>query len=211
LSNPLYPNVPALPGVPPVFRGPLNPANRAATGPPALTQDAKAIAATPAAWGLYTPRGALALAVDSIFSLEPNREYRLSDYPVEQGGFAHYNKVATPGELRVVVTKGGSDADRAAFLSALDVIVASIDLINVVTPDTAFTDINIFRYDYRRNAQNGVTLLTVELQMLEIRQSVQTKYSDSKAPSGADLKNDGPVQPTTPAVTQVPAPGVTIV
>lgn len=204
MSDPLYPDVPPLPGVPPVYRGPLNPADATATPPPALTQDSVAAASAAPQWGIFTIRGQSALDVDSIVAIEPSREFRVSDYPVEKGGFASYNKVATPGELRVTVTKGGHASDRAAFLSAVDVLVASTDLFNVVTPDTAFTDVNIVRYDYRRSADQGATLLVVELHCIEIRQSAKTKYSDSKAPSGVDLKNDGPVQPTTPTVPQTP-------
>lgn len=209
LANPLFPDVPALPGVPPVFRGPLNPAGTSSRPPPALTADSLGSTPVAAAWGLYNVDGTVALKVDSIVTLEPSREYRISDYPVERGGFASYNKVALPGELRVAVTKGGSDADRNAFLTALDVLVATRDLLNVVTPDTAFTDVNLVHYDYHRASDGGATLLRVELHFVEVRQSAKSKFSDSKAPSGADLKNDGPVQTAVPTVAQTPPAGVT--
>lgn len=208
MSNPLYPDVPNLPGVPPVFRSAANPLTAApGTGSTPLTRDAAMAVPPSTAWGLYTDKGALALQVDSIVAIEPNREFRISDYPVEQGGFASYNKVATPQELRVTVAKGGTNADRNAFLTVLDTLVVATGLYNVVTPDTAFVNFNLVRYDYRRNAGNGATLLIVELQMIEVRQSVQTKYVDSKAPNGADLRQDGPVQPAIPALTQLPLVG----
>lgn len=207
LANPLYPDVPALPGVPPVFRGPGNPAGETSRPPSALIRDSAAATSSASAWGLYKTDGTIALKVDSVFTLEPSREFRISDYPVERGGFASYNKVATPRELRVSVTKGGSNADRNAFLTALDGLVSSLDLLNVVTPDTAFTDVNLVHYDYHRASDNGATLLRVDLQLIEVRQSAKTKFSDSKAPSGADLKNDGPVQTAVPTVAQTPTIG----
>lgn len=204
MSDPLFPDVPALPGVPSVFRNALNAYSAARTQPPALTQDSIGSAAGTFTWGLYGPDGYVALAVDSVLSIEPSREFRISDYPVENGGFASYNKVATPQELRVSVTKGGSNADRSDFLNALDALVRSVQLYNLVTPDTAFVDFNVTHYDYRRTAENGASLLVVDLHLTEVRQTASLKYTDSKAPNGADVKNDGPVQPTTPTDAQTP-------
>jgi len=202
-ANPLYPNVPMLPGVPPVFRGPDNLGTSSPLQP--LTRDAPAVAAgARAAWGIYKPGGDLALKIDSVLALEPGREFRISDYPVEQGAFQSYNKVATPAETRITVTKGGTDTDRQGFLDTLDTLIESTDLFNIVTPDASFLDRNIVRYDYRRTNDHGATLLTVEIQTIEVRQSVQATFSDSKQPSGAKPANAGPVQPKPATIAQTP-------
>jgi hypothetical protein len=202
-ANPLYPNVPSLPGVPPVFRGEGNPGTTFPQNP--LTHDAPGVAAgARAAWGIYRSGGGLALTIDSVKALEPGREFRVSDYPVEKGAFQSYDKVATPAETRITVTKGGSDTDRQGFLDQLDKLIESTDLFNIVTPDTTFLERNLIRYDYRRSNESGATLLTVEIQTVEIRQSVQTTFSDSKQPSGAKTTNAGPVQPRPATIAQTP-------
>lgn len=208
-----FPNVPAFPGVPQVFRNASNPptgglssaAGGIRDGAPPLVGDQDIVVTAQTAWGIYTPDGELALATDSIFRLEPMREFRISDYPVEEGGFQTYNKVAMPGETRVTVTKGGKASVRQAFLNALDALIESTDLVTILTPDESFLDRNLVRYDYVRDADSGATLLVLDLLFIEVRQTAQTEYTTTKKPSGADRTQDGPVQPQAAQVGQSPA------
>ncbi len=212
MANPLFPNVPQLPGVPPVFRDRANEVIGIANDianlvRPKLTHDAPGVAAgSRAVWGIYTLGGALALAVDSVVSVEPHREFRLSDYPTEKGGFQTFNKVATPRETRVSVTKGGSDADRQAFLDTLDDMTASLDLFSVVMPDNVFPDSSLVRYDYVRSQERGATLITVEISFTEVRQTATSAFTDSKAPAGSAAVQGGPVQAQPATAQQTPPP-----
>jgi len=191
--NAFFPNVPFFPGVPAVARNGSNP-GVLPPATPLVSDSLNGSGAARAIWGIYDQYGTLALEPDSIKAMEPSREARVLDYPVERGGFQSYNKVMTPGEVRVTVTKGGSDSDRRAFLDALDRLVASLDLFTVLTPDSAFPDRSITRYDYRRTSESGATLLTVELSTVEVRQKVKSAFSSTKEPAGADTTDNGPVQ-----------------
>lgn len=195
----IFPDVPFGLGVQPVFRDDeINPIPTSAPEP--LTADGSTITVTaPGGWGIYRADHTLALDVDSVVTLEPRREYRISDYPQEEGGFQTYNKVTTPGEVRLTVTKGGAPADRIDFLRTVEEIVASTDLFSIVTPERAFLDFNFTQYDYRRSAENGATLLVVDLVAIEVRQTAETAYTTTAAPSGADPVNGGPVRPVEPS------------
>jgi hypothetical protein len=201
-----YPDVPIFPGVPAVFRR-VQTELEVAELSEQLQDDQLNGEGGPVSWGIFNADGSVALEPDSIFMVEPSAEYRISDYPVERGGFQSYNKVTLPAENRVTVTKGGSNADRADFLTALDAIMKSLDAFSIVTPDGTFLDRNPVRYNYSRSAENGATLLKIEIQFQEIRQTAVAAFSNSKAPSGADAVNNGPVRPVTPATTQLPAQG----
>lgn len=214
--SPLYPNVPLTAGVPPVFRrGPTAPD----IGVPALSRDALSGGARGrAVWGIYDKGGRLVLQPDSIVAAELTREFRVSDYPVEQGGFRSYNKVATPAETRVTLSKGGNEARREAFLIELDKIIASTDLYSFVTPDGTYLSRNAVRYDFARSSENGATLLTVELTLQEIRVTAAAAFSATrgqvasgtapKSASGADPVTVGPVQPARPP-SPAPTPVLT--
>lgn len=222
-TSTLFPNVPIFPGVPPVFR------RAQAFGDVAvalLRQDAlEGASAARVTWGIFDATGALALEPDSFAVLEPVREFRVSDYPVEQGAFRSYNKVALPAEARVTMTKGGTDADREDFLRRLDAMIEAIDLYSIITPDGSFLNRNLVRYDYRRSAERGTTLLTIELQMTEIRLSASSSFtaanprplsgagfvspfqgSPPKTASGVNAVQIGPVLPATPSAAQLPTP-----
>lgn len=215
MADPQYPNVPIAPGVPPVYRSsgldangiPITEGPEETVVAPLKADAANVTVQSSAAWGIYTATGGvLALAVDSIVAVEPGREFRISDYNTEEGGFQSFNKVATPAETRVTVAKGGNATERQAFLAAIDTMVAALDIYSIVMPDQTLTNRNLTHYTYARTAEKGVQLLVIDLHFEEVRQSATAAFTDSQQPSGTDPSQTGPVQPTTPTQAQSPVP-----
>lgn len=193
MAGPLFPDVPKVPGVPAVARGVLNPGTATE---PKLTQDSITVtAAAKNQWGIYTKAGAIAVEPDSIAAIGYDAEYRVADYPIEEGGFETYDKVALPFQNRVVMTKGGTLEQRRAFLRSIDEIRSDLELYNVVTPEWTFLDVNVVRVGIDRSRENGAGLITVELQLQEIRQSVTASFSQTRDPASTDTVNVGSVQP----------------
>lgn len=136
-------------------------------------------------------------SVISTSAVEYSKEVRSANAPVEQGSFASYNKVESPGTPTVTMAMTGSEADRTAFLMAIDLACKSTDLFDVVTPEWVYMNHSIDRYNLRRTAQKGVTLLTVEIFLSEIRE-VSAQYTTVEAPkqaSAASPVDNGKVQP----------------
>lgn len=210
MADPNFPNVPLAPGVPPVNR--LQPFVQTPVNK--LTKDAEGIGKGGTSnWGIFGQKGGLALEPDSISAFEFQQEYRISEYPVEEGSFESYNKVTLPFDIRVIMTKGGSLAERKTFLETVDAVVASLDLYTIVTPEAVFPNANLVRHGYRREAESGVTLITEELHATEIRTQASVQFvatapgdrsggernpGDTHAPSGANPRSNGSVQPVTP-------------
>lgn len=198
IPKPPFPNVPKLPGVPRLPRSPkFPPAVQALLG---LAEGLlwKMITAKPA-WGIFDLSGNLILHADSVLSFDFRNESRIAGFPIQDGAFAAYNKVASPFETSVRLTKGGKEIDRTGFLNAIERLAGSLDLVSVVTPEKTYINVNIVRYDYRRESNNGANLLIVDVMLTEIRQ-VAAQYSTVKAaqqPSGAPPVNAGKVQPAT--------------
>lgn len=166
------------------------------------TVSATVAAGTPK-WGIYDSAGNLVLEQDNTVSFEFKQNWRLPDYPQEQGGFQTYNKVARPYEVRFVFSKGGSVAERSDFLQTLTQISASLDLYSAVTPEITYSSANVEMYGYRRTAVNGVTLIRVEIGLKQINQTATASFSNTAQPQGANQTNLGSAQPTTtPAQTQ---------
>jgi hypothetical protein len=196
-----------------------------APAPPApalMTSDAPGVQAQAAkpTWGIYL-KGALAIAADSIVKVEYKNDWRISNAPQEAGAFQSYNKVASPFDSRISMTKGGhSSSERQAFLAAVDAAAKSLNLYDIVTPEATYSNANIIQYSYQRSAHNGVTLLTVQLAFSEVRQALAPLFTTTTGggapvaaikspakPSGADPVSAGTVQPQkpTPAQTTQPA------
>lgn len=155
---------------------------------------------------LGTNGGKPVLTPDSVVSLEWHGEERISDYPVQNGQFASYNKVAVPFDLRMVVTcQGlnyvqsalqsvtqsldqalgqlglafGQPMSRDAFLRQLDTMLASTDLYNVVTPDKVYENVNLIAYNHAKKNDEGGTLIIAELMFKEVRESGNAQYSNN--------------------------------
>lgn len=200
----LYPDVPTTLGVPPVLRqvGSYIDAEVSAL----RTQSLDSIQT--AAWGIYGS-GGLVIEPDNIRALSFVGEYRVPDYPVENGDFRSYNKVKTPFGVRIAMTKGGSVDDKTGFLFALESLRQSLDLVSVVTPEQTYVDVNVIRVTYDRSTDYGAGLLTVEIILQEIRQTASITYSQAKAVPGDDTSSgtssDASSSPTTPVAPALQA------
>ena len=199
-----FPAVPKALGVPDVLR---NPAVRVPTVVLLAKDGVAALIGSSSQWGIYKD-GKAVLAFDSFVAMDFRAESHISDYPIERGNFESYNKVALPNEYRLTISKAGSDSDRSQFLSSLALIAKSLDLYSIATPDAAYAGTNITRYDFRRAAQNGVSLLVVDLNFQEIRQTASSAFVKATEPSGQAQVDDGFVQ-TPPVPATVPAPTTT--
>lgn len=161
--------------------------------------------ATPV-WGIFDKSGNEVLFPDSFLGIEYKNGSRVSDYPVEKGAFASYNKVDTPWDIRIRMAIGGSVEARAAFLATVETMLHSTTLYDIATPEIPFINGTLDNVDYRRDSKNGVSLLTVELMFTEVRETGGAQYSaadngaapipasQTQSVSGASPVSDGQVQ-----------------
>lgn len=168
-----------------------------------LADDAVSVAADPAQqnWGIFL-NGEPVVDADCVVSFEYRQDWKISDYPVEQGGFESYNKVATPYDVRVRYANGGSEQNRQALLTTAETIGASLDLYSVVTPEKTYRSANVTHYDYRRTSNNGVGLIQVEFWLEEVRVTAVTTFSNTKTPAGSGNVKGGNVSPTEATADQ---------
>lgn len=205
VPTPQFPNVPPFPGVPALPRS-------AATSlaPPqitGLTGDGPGVSDTPTQypqWGIFDSGGNPVLVGDTAFEMQYLREYKVSDYPVEQGAFASYNKVQLPFVGSFVFLKGGTVSEKADFLSLCETTTKILDLFTVITPEVSYQNVNVTRYTYDRRAAKGVGLMYVEVYFEEIRVAPAPKFTKSTvaSPNSADPTNTGTVSPQTPTAAQ---------
>lgn len=217
-----FPNVPKLPGVPAIPRLPS--VSTASSVLRVATSIVWRAFAVDKKWGIYDKNGKalgdqskvsgiIGGVLDtfgigsmlSTYSLDYVKETKISDFPVEKGKFAAYNKVEMPANPKVRINFQGSEKDRAAFINQIDKACKSTDLYSVVTPEVTYIDYSIETYNYSRSAANGVNLYTIDLSLKEIRQ-VKSSYSQSdkgqvqepKDPGASPTTDAGKVQPQEP-------------
>nr|WP_294511325.1 hypothetical protein [uncultured Bilophila sp.] len=137
-------------------------------------------------WAILNEKGTLAVTFDSLLSIEIKNESQLLTSPVEEGGFASYNKTSTPLDIHVVGASSASESGHAALLAALDKLASGTELVSLVTPDQEYRHLNIESYSTKRTAAEGATLLVAELHLLEVRQvKVQVSKAAIRSPKRA--------------------------
>lgn len=184
-------NIAAAVGLPDIVLGPV-----AVALAPLTSDDLGVLALLGASqWGIYQD-GTPVIVADTVLDLSYMKSYAVSDYPVEGGSFASYNKVETPFEGRIRFTSGGSPDVRAALIASVEGVVADLNLYDIVTPDQVYINANVVREEYRRtNTDGGASLLTIDVSVQEIRiLSGDTTGASTADPASADQQNGGTVQ-----------------
>lgn len=193
--SPAFPNVPLTAGVPPV--GILLGAIR--NPQILLTTDAAASLSSLfyPQWGIFSPFGLPVVTGDSVLQVEFRKDWKISDFPIEAGGFESYNKVETPFDIRIAFSVGGSLENRRTFLELVKAVCSTTAVYSVVTPEAVYLNANACHYDYARQVRSGQQLIVVEIFLNEVRVVASSTFTDTKQPDGADPTVTGSVQPDT--------------
>jgi hypothetical protein len=186
--------------LPPLNNSSLPFISQNSTNPVQLT--AAPLAST--AWGIYNAiNNTPAFDVDTCVDVKFGDVSKVSDFPVENGGFASYNKVIEAYQPKVKVAVHG-DQRISVLLEQLYASVRSINLYNVLTPNITYSSVALEKYDYTRTAKDGMHMVQVEITLKQINQ-VTTTYSAVKLPKPAKAhagdKNANGKVVTAPAPT----------
>jgi len=109
---------------------------------------------------------------DTIVSMDYKREYKISDAPQELGAFQSYNKVQRPAVIHLRLAKGGSAADRNAFIAWVELQAAGTKLLAIQTPEQTYGGYCIQDFDYRKSSTDGAGIAIVDVEFIQVRETV---------------------------------------
>lgn len=202
----VFPNVPDVPGVPPLdrldtkiaFLEPANVFSSQLQKVPYLRGILKAAQAEK--WGVFKKDGTAVIVANVFMEMSHTASSKIARFFVEQGTFANYNKVNESDETSIVMIKTGTFAELGEYINEVDALKKSTELFDIVTPEKTFTDVNLESFDYARRQSDGVNLIQFNMQFVEIRQ-VALAFSNKTIPSAASLQDRGQQQPKAPRVS----------
>lgn len=187
------PDIPQVDGVPPLT-------SYVASSVVLLTADALATALSTVfgvQWGIFL-NGLPVLTYDSFVSFEYHQDWRISTYPIEGGSFETYDKVQTPGEIRIRIAAGGSTLNRFAMLQTIDAVMSTTELYDVATPEKIYLSYNFVRREYIREADN-VGIIAVDLVLMEVIQTATAQFQNTATPVVAGQVSAGNVSTAMPS------------
>lgn len=137
-------------------------------------------------WTLLDESGATAVTFTSFINIDYRNEGRALSYPVEQGSFASYNKTQNPLDIRVTLSAQGTNADFEYILLQLDDYQKQAVRLSISTPAALYENMTLESYSYRRGQDNNAGILTVELNLVEVREvETQVKTTVITSPKNA--------------------------
>jgi hypothetical protein len=124
-------------------------------------------------YGIVGSADLIPLAVpDSWGSFSARYESQVSDYPVETGAFALYNKVRRPQNVQCTLIKTGSDLARFSWLTAIQQTEAQFPtrLYTIVSPQAIFIDYTLTGAQYETRNDKGANMLYLTLSFVQVPQ-----------------------------------------
>lgn len=113
----------------------------------------------------------------SVLNIGVGGNSTASDFPVEEGSFATYNKVVRPETVRVSYAVSGSETDRVLFLNEIRDAKNGNTLLNVYMPETIglFQNYTIVNYQMNRSAESGAAIFYIDVDLVEVKE-IQAQY-----------------------------------
>lgn len=204
-----YPDVPAEPGVPALFRAETD-SSRPAQERSTLGRLVESIFGVPQ-WGLYRSLRQPALVFDTFVGITFKHETDVAQAKLEKGEVSPFNKTEKAWEVIVTLAHSGYEASRGAMLEELERMVRGTELYSIVTPEITYPSVTLATYSYERGVKNGASMLMVALTLKLVREPPVAKATKTQEPSGAAQQSNGQVQTTSPAASSGQAqsgPGV---
>ena len=195
----VFPNVPNVPGVPPLDRlgnkfallEPSNVFSSQLQKVPYLRGILQAAKAE--VWGVFNKDGDQVIVANVFEEMSRDASAKVARFFVEEGTFASYNKVNNPDETTIIMVKTGTAYELGTYMSEVEALKKSTELVDIITPERSLTDVNLESYNYARRRADGVNMITFNLSFVEVRQ-VTLAYSNRTIPSASALQDRGQQQ-----------------
>jgi hypothetical protein len=141
-------------------------------------------------WGLFSEDGGEALTFTAITSVEIRSGGKALTEPIEQDGFAAYNKIEEPKEIRVSLATTGSASDIGTTLEGLEKLKVECSKVTLSTPSGTYDSLTLESYNYARQADGGAYALFAECVLKEVRE-VEVNVTTEASMPASSCKNSG--------------------
>jgi len=140
-------------------------------------------------WTLQDEGGGNAVDFDVFLGIDFSGDNQVAHEPIEEGGFASYNKQNTPKEITVELASTKMYFNQQPVLESIDKLASGTQKLSLVTPSSEYKNLNLESYSYRRTDDAGAGMLVVELKLIEIREvEVKKKTTASESPKSENSK-----------------------
>lgn len=162
-------------------------------------------------WAFTDEGGGAVIPDAAVMSVNVNSGGKAVSEPIEQGSFVSYNKVTEPLEVTAALGFSGTDGFLQSVIDRLEKLKAALSYFSIVTPVREFRKMTLQSFDYSLTMDEGLGVLYVNADFVEIREAVvgyatvdtsRIAAADAKNPSDASAVSTGTASPQTPSESQ---------
>jgi hypothetical protein len=142
-----------------------------------------------------------ALAPDSVIEADFRLDSDIMTHPIEEGGFAAYNRQQEAIVVRLQLACSGANQysggmTRDGFIATLRALREGTQLVTIVTPDATYPNMALKGLGYRKTASRGAVTIWADTTWMEARSTgVTVSSAPTSQPYGAATSNLGALQP----------------
>lgn len=140
----------------------------------------------------FTGTATPAFEYDTFVEMKFDNKMKVSDFAVEQGSFATYNKVNHPYDIHVQIATSDTADGRHKLLIDLDDALKSVNRFDIVTADATYLNATLSQYTFARRKEHGWGKIIIDLHFLQVRE-VFAQYTNTRPAGGRGAKNGGQV------------------
>ena len=141
--------------------------------------------------------GEAAFDYDTFVSVKHTHRMKVSDFAVERGAFATYNKATHAYTAHVQLAVTDNHDRRNALMVMLDAAMKSTSKFNIVTQDYTLLNATISGYDTAHVKERGWGKIIVDVEFIEVRE-VTPQYTNARSAGGRSAKSNGLVSTANP-------------
>ena len=127
---------------------------------------------------------------DTFVDFSVQSRMKVSEFPVEQGAFATYNKVQEPFKVKITLAVSDTPERRHAFLMALEEARLSTQRMDILLPEGTYLNATLEGYSSTRKQVGGWGMVVATLNFVQVRE-VRAAYTNVKVAGGNSSKNGG--------------------
>ena len=143
-------------------------------------------------WTIIDEDNQTTIGFSGFMDIDVRNEGQALSYPVEKSSFADYNKVQSPLEIRVNLSKQGDDSEIESIINQLDDYQQKAVLLSVSTPSMLYEGMTLESYSYKRTNNQNTCLLVTELVLKEVRE-VETQVTTTVITKPKNATSSGKV------------------
>lgn len=146
------------------------------------------------AYGIYSPSSGSEVlqGYNSVIGFGFSADEHVPVYPIEQGGFQSYNKVALPFGAKLQYTVYQDQLED--FIAVLEGLRTDTNLYAVVTPVYSWMNCNVNHWDTRLQNSKAVSMWIIDVWLSEIRQQQTSLGTGNSASPTATATPDTQAQ-----------------